>query len=86
MDLLEVIWPETYTMLKSAKEAFFLAKAVFVQSTMKVALADEEIIANEKVRRINGVSEFTQNRMNWQLVRKLETFFLLGAGSSSKLR
>jgi hypothetical protein len=25
------------------------SKAVFVQSTMKVALADEEIISNEKV-------------------------------------
>jgi len=56
-----------------SQRSFFLAKAVFVQSTMKVALADEEIIANEKVRRINGVSEFTKKRMNWQLVNHFST-------------
>lgn len=27
-----------------------VVNAVFVQSTMKVALADEEVVANEKVR------------------------------------
>ena len=61
--LLEVIWKHIY--ISYWNQAKLSAKAVFVQSTMKVALADEEIIANEKVRRINGVSESTKKkRMN----------------------